>query len=279
MTETTIVENPETGIMARLHQQFLDVHKKLENLEMLSTAVQLGPGGPMDPEYSAAWVEANLHKEEAAEFEETARKMGYPANSIPMEPVFSAEEQKELKDMTKAWYERNARIAIAGEYHDVPNPGEGMPFPLGLASRYAANAGLDEYQKTQRVYMLAQTLEGKGIPFEDPVEMKERRAREEEEGAREDTESEEGVQAVVQLPSVETEEALAAQAFGDIEDRPQQRISHDFANVMKQLRASMQEIDNDIISLEKNYDKFLESRSSQSPHPTTQNSTTKEAST
>ena len=226
---------------------------------MLATAMQLGPGGPMDPEYSAAWVEANLHKHEAAEFEETARRMGYPANSVTMDPVPSAEEQAGIRQMISDWYDRNARIAVAGEYHDLGAfPGEKLGYPLEVAGRHAANVGLDEFQKAQRVFMLARTLDQRGIPLEDPLEMTEQTEEvESEEGEVEKEDEGWTVQGVYVPPTVE----------------PGERITPAFANIMERLRESMKEIDRDVLSLENNYDEFLEKKSPPSALPTTPNST------
>ena len=93
-TPEIVDETPEKGIMAKLHEQFLNVHKKLEHLEILVTAVQLGPRGPLDPKYSEAWIEYHLHEDEKKEFERTAVKMGYPPNSVSMEQQVT-EEQKQ----------------------------------------------------------------------------------------------------------------------------------------------------------------------------------------
>ena len=258
-SSTEVIENPEDGIMARLHKQFIDVHKKLETLEILATAMQLGPGGPLDPEYSAAWVEANLHKHEAEEFEQTARKMGYPANSISMDPVPTAEEKADLETVTGDWYERVSRLAVGGEYRGAGSyPGEGLVHPMGLAGRYAARSGLDEFQKGQRVWMMARTFDNMNIPLEDPLDQGDEQV-EEEEG-----EDEQGAR------------AHALQKPTPVE--PGDRISPHFTSIMNRLRQSMSEIDKDMGSLENTYDEFLKENPPPSPISTTSPPPTQEAS-
>lgn len=273
-----VEETPEKGLMATLHAQFQIVHKKLENLEGLATAVQLGPRGPLDPEWSDAWVEHNLHEFEKGEFEKTALKMGYPANSVTMEPEASEEQKAALEQMKHELLDSQARIGVGGEYREFSAiPGEGMPYPMNLAGRYAAKAGLDTYQRGIRVWTMAQTFEKMGIPFDD------RREKDEEkkvEGTEENTENEEAVGAkgekglgseVAEAMRPEDAAKAAEEDIKAIQEeasfRPpdQDPVTANYIKIIGEFRKSMSEIDRDVTSLESDYDAFLKSQQMSQP--------------
>jgi hypothetical protein len=263
-----IDEASENGIMARLQAEFTNVHKKLENLEILATAVRLGPRGPQDKEYSDAWVEASLHEYEKKEFEETAVRMGYPANSVTMDPVISEEDQKELTKLTDKFYDYTSRIGVGGEYKDIgSDPGENLPFPLNLAGRYSGNSGLNQFQKSQRVFMLGQTFHKMGIELEDPL----MRKRDEEHETEEESEEEQSLEDEEAGPVEHEETAVEGLeddtmfTDGPLVVEPGEKISSEYTKIFNQLRKSMSDVDRDLSSLEDNYDTFLKHHASETP--------------
>jgi hypothetical protein len=263
VSETSAIPAHTNDIITTLKTQFTNVHKKLENLEILITAARFGPGGPQDQEYSDAWVEHHFHEYEKTEFERTAVAMGFPPNSVSMEPVVPDDVHESLAAMTDTFWDEMTRVGVAGEYKGKGlTPGEGMPFPLNLAGRYAGeNSGLDQYQKGQRIWMLAQTVEKLDIPMEDPLVKK---PVEEDE----DVDDEE-------MEEAETEDATAEPERPFVVT-PGPRFSPDFTSIVSKLRQSMSEVDQDMTSLEKNYDAFLKR---QSPPVTSEQNSTLEAST
>jgi hypothetical protein len=263
--------------MARLQAQFTIVHKKLENLEILATAVRLGRRGPQDKEYSDAWVEASLHEYEKKEFEETAVRMGYPANSVTMDPVISEADQKVLTEFTNQFYDYTSRIGVGGEYKEIgSDPGENLPYPLNLAGRYSGNSGLDQFQKSQMVSVLGQACKQMKIELEDPL----LRKREEEEEAEEDElEEPEEAQSLkgIEAWMAELEETAGKRSedtmFRDEElvVEPGPKISPHYTKIVNQLRKSMRDVDKDLSSLEDSYDTFLTRHASDTPAIPSQN--------
>lgn len=283
-TIEVVEETAKNGLMAKLHAQFQIVHKKLERLEALATAVQLGPRGPLDPEWSDAWVEHNLHEFEKGEFEKTALKMGYPANSVTMEPELSEEQKANWEQMMDQVLNARARIAVGGEYREFHAiPGEGLPYPMNLAGRYAAEAGVDIYQRGLRVWTMAQTFEKMGIPFDDPREKKDEERDEKVEGAEENAEDAEDAGAeeemglrseVAETPSPEDAAKAAAEDFKAMHEETsfstpiQDPVTANYIKIIGEFRKSMSEIDRDVTSLENDYDAFVKSQES-SPSPPT----------
>lgn len=283
-----VEETAENGLIATLHSQFLNVHKKLEKLEALVTAFQLGPRGPLDPEYSAAWVESSLHEFEKKEFEMTARKMGYPPNSVTMEPEMTEEQQSALAQLTNEWWDAASRIGVGGEYREFNAiPGEGMPYPMNLAGRYAANAGLDTYQRGMRIWTMAQTFQKMGIDFEDPLVKKDEKENKVE-GAEETVSADEinaqknaasTVEDAAAAPAKETTDLAPEQMDEPAVTHTQDKVTADYVRIMSQLRESMKEIDKDVSSLENDYDAFLQrQQNKQSPPITPSQPSSQEAS-
>ena len=179
-TTEIVDETPETGIMAKLHEKFLNVHKKLEHLEILVTAVQLGPRGPLDPKYSEAWIEYHLHEDEKKEFEQTAVKMGYPPNSVSMEPEMTEEERQGWETLERMWLDNITRIGVGGEYHDSGiTPMKEWAYPLDRASEYVSNSGMNELEKAQKIWALERTYKKMGLLKEEEVEEEEEEAKDE----------------------------------------------------------------------------------------------------
>jgi hypothetical protein len=279
-----IDETSDNGIMARLKAQFTNVHKKLQRIEILTTAMRLGPGGPQDPEYSAAWVEANLHAYEKKEFEETAVRMGFAPNSVSMDPQMTEKDKKEWADLTSKWYDYTSRIGVAGQYRDIgSDPGENLPYPMDLAGRYASKSGLNQFQKSQRVWMLGHTFHKMGIEMEDPLlKVKEEGEKDTEKDITTEDElwadlrqesSDEAIENVLAAEEdaregEENEESMEDEEMLEPSVRePGERMSSNYTKIVNELRKSMREVDRDLASLEDNYDSFLQSQSSQASIP------------
>jgi hypothetical protein len=254
-SNSTDIEHTDS-LLSTLQTQFSNVRRNFQDLEGLVAAAQFGPGGPKDKDYSEAWIENAVHEYEKIEFEKTAVRMGFEPNSLPMEPVIPAEDRDELAAMTDLVLEETARVGVAGEYTGKEIlPGEGMPFPLNLAGRYAGEVGgLSQHQKGMRVWMLAQTVEKMGLPFEDPAL---KNLEPTEEGDVEDVEETQEVEAMEIAPTegIETEEAETEEEPFVIPPGP--RIPSDYTAFAEKLRKSMRETDRDLSSLEDSYDAFL----------------------
>jgi len=274
-TVEIVEETAENGLMATLHSQFINVHKKLEKLEALITAAQLGPRGPLDPEYSAAWVESSLHESEKEEFEQTALKMGYPANSVTMEPVFTEEQQSALTKFTNEIMDAASRIGVGGEYREFNAiPGEGLPYPMSLAGRYAAKAGLDSYQRGMRIFGMAQTFEKMGIEFEDPL----KRSDEEEKNAAGEAVGEEIADSEIEGSADAGEMDTTPEVDQLVGTRPKDPVTANYIKIVHRLRESMKEIDEDVSSLENDYDAFLHKQQVQAPPSSSSQTPSQEAS-
>jgi hypothetical protein len=264
-TEIEIIEeSAENGIMATLQAKFLDLHKKLERLEIIVTGMRLGRQGPQDPEYSQAWIERHVHEDEKKEFEETAVRMGFPPNSVPMEPQIPADHNEKWKNITDMIYERMTSIGVGGEYKDNGfTLGENMPYPLNIAGRYTANSGMDEFQKEQKVLMLAHTFKTMGIEMKDPL------SEESELEAAENEEIEKDVEPVQEGASEgaetleDSEEAVQEdqEAESPIIVQPGEKISAEYLRIMTEMRKSMKEMDKEVSELEDSYDAFLDRQS------------------
>ena len=276
-TTETVDETPEAGIMAKLHEQFLNVHKKLEQLEILVTGVQLGPRGPLDPKYSEAWVEHHLHEDEKKEFEQTAVKMGYPPNSVSMEPQVTEEQRQGWETLEKMWLHNLARIGVGGEYHDSGiTPMKEWAYPLDRASEYVSKSGMNEIEKAYKISALERTYKKMGLLKEEEVEeeeveeeeVEEEEVEEEEEVKDEVTEGESTAEAE-KAASEELEEAGEEEyaILAPVNTEPGERISSDYVRVITEIRRSMVEIDKEVSSLEESYDALLER---QPPIPPTQ---------
>jgi hypothetical protein len=200
---------PSRDILTLLEGYFRKLKAEINQIQVYATALQLGPGGPLDPEYSREWIEAQITAHEQREFEATAVKMGYKPNSVTLDPVFTEAQKTKLKTFNARVTEELARTAVGGEYIEA-RPGDGMDWLLEKAGRLASRAGLDEFQRGQRVYMLAQTFAGRGISMEDPVEMAglEEAEGEENKGA-EEAEAEEVETEEVEAEEVEAKEVEA----------------------------------------------------------------------
>ena len=173
-TTEIVDETPETGIMAKLHEQFLNVHQKLEHLEILVTGVQLGPRGPLDPKYSEAWIEYHLHEDEKKEFEQTAVKMGYPPNSVSMEPQMTEEQRQGWETLERMWLDNITRIGVGGEYHDSGiTPMKEWAYPLNRAAEYVSNSGMTELEKAHKISALERTYKKMGLFKEEEVDEEE----------------------------------------------------------------------------------------------------------
>ena len=254
-TTEIVDETPETGIMAKLHEKFLNVHKKLEHLEILVTAVQLGPRGPLDPKYSEAWIEYHLHEDEKKEFEQTAVKMGYPPNSVSMEPQITEEQRQGWETLERMWLDNITRIGVGGEYHDSGiTPMKEWAYPLNRASEYASNSGMSELDKAHKISALERTYKKMGLLKEEDVEEEEEVEDEVTEGeSTADAESEKAAEGELEKAGEEAYASLAP-----VNTEPGERISSDYIKIITDIRQSMAEIDRDVSSLEENYDAFLE---------------------
>jgi hypothetical protein len=257
-SDSTDIEHTDS-LLSTLQTQFNNIRKKFQDLEGLVAAAQFGPGGPKDRDYSEAWVENAVHQYEKVEFEKTAVRMGFEPNSLPMEPVLPAEDTDELAAMTDLVLEETARVGVAGEYKGKEiSPGEGMPFPLNLAGRYAGEVGgLDQHQKGMRIWMLAQTVEKMGLPFEDPGLKKPETAEEGDAGNVEETQEE--YAEMVPTEGTEMEEAETEEEPFVIPPGP--RLPFRYTAFAEKLRKSMRETDRDLSSLEDSYDAFLKRHS------------------
>ena len=275
-----IEETAENGLMATLRTQFMNVHKKMENLEALVTAVVNGPRGPLDHEYSAAWVESSLHQFEKEIFEKTALKMGYPPNSVTMEPEMTEQQQASLTTLTNEFWDATARVGVGGEYREFGAvPGENMPYPMNVVGRYAATSGLDIHQRGLRVWNMAQTFQKMGIEFDDPLVKKEPE-EENVEGTEEKADAvgkdgEEIPGSGAEEVSADVPEA-ANESMGipteevdiPVTTRPQDKAKANYMKIVNHLRQSMSEIDKDVSSLENDYDAFLQKQQNQNSQPT-----------
>ena len=252
-TPEIVDETPETGIMAKLHEQFLNVHKKLEHLEILVTALQLGPRGPLDPKYSEAWIEYHLHEDEKKEFERTAVKMGYPPKSVSMEPQMTDEEKQGWETLERMWLDNLARIGVGGEYHDSGiTPIKEWAYPLDRAAEYVSTSGMGELEKAHKISALERTYKRLGLLKDEEVD--------EEEVMDEDIKKELTTEPETEKVAEELEE-VSEDEFANLAPvnmEPGEKISSDYVKIITDIRRSMAEIDKDVSSLEESYDALLE---------------------
>ena len=157
------LETSPSVIMDKLHQRFLVVHKTMEKLEILVTAIILGDRGPLDKAYSENYVEYHVHEDEAKEFEETALRMGYAPNSVSMDPVVTPEQEVQWQRMMRQVWKYKTQVGLEGEYRDMEHNAEDLPEPLRAAGKYATDSGMDGRMKWLKVGMLGHTLKERGL--------------------------------------------------------------------------------------------------------------------
>lgn len=262
-----ITQADDSSIMQTLHSKFLKVHKRLEQLEMLTTAMLLGPAGPLDREYSDAWIEHHLHEDEKIEFEATAVGMGFAPNSVPMEPSMSEDQRKLWEHITRRYYQYTASVGIEGEYEGAGYiPAEGMTYPMDAAARLVMNSGMDAYQKAMKVNMLAHKLQEKDFDLKDPLSSR-GIAKDEDVKAQND----EAVESTESLQEANLEDFLTFDV--PVRAEPGERIPSDYASAITAMRKSIAEIDGEVVSLEDNYDDFLKRNPRFSEQFPTQNPT------
>lgn len=169
-TTTELLEGSRTDdLMHALKKQYDNLRKALRNLQIVITAVQLGPEGPLDPEYSATWIEHHLHEDEKAEFERTAVAMGYPPNSLPMEPQQTPELKQQWEDLSSSCFDHLVRIGLAGEYEENGfTVGENMQYPVTLAANYARKAGANHIQQEFLVSVMGRVFHERELEMTDP---------------------------------------------------------------------------------------------------------------
>lgn len=167
---TEVLEGSRTDdLMHTLKKQYDNLRKALRNLQIVITAVQLGPEGPLDPEYSARWIEHHLHEDEKAEFERTAVAMGYAPNSLPMEPQQTPELKQQWEDLSNSCFDHLVRIGLAGEYEENGfTVGENMQYPVTLAANYARKAGANHIQQEFLVSVMGRVFHERELEMTDP---------------------------------------------------------------------------------------------------------------
>lgn len=273
----------EEGIVAKLHQKFESINAKFKQLEMFATAVIEGPGGPQTAEYSEEWIEWHVHQEEKKEFAKVAEQMGF--QGLEMEPQATPQDTEELGMLEKMWYDSYSRIGIGGEYQNsgiTPETQEDGQYGL-LANYVAQQSNMTEENKALRLAGFNKTFEQRGWHWnygtwdeedeEGVMGTKEERQLEEEKEVDEDGEEE-----------LEADEAprTLADDFPEVKDvrltyeghdmdlpidtTPPPRIPLDEQQTMNRLRTRMREskfketfkdLDEEINSLEKDYQAFL----------------------
>jgi hypothetical protein len=156
-------KTPPNVIMAQLYTEYRKVKERLDQLQILVTAVVLGRVGPYDREYCQNWIEHHVHEDEKKEFEETALSMGYSPNSVPMDPLPTPSEKMEIEYLEKARIEHGINIGVAGEYRGLSFEPEKLPSELRGIARYLEGMGTDANQRLGNFSFIVGTLKDRGV--------------------------------------------------------------------------------------------------------------------
>jgi hypothetical protein len=280
----------EEGIVTKLHQKFESINAKFKQLEMFATAVIQGPGGPQTAEYSEEWIEWHVHQEEKKEFAKVAEQMGF--KGLEMEPQATPQDTDDLAVLEKMWYDAYSRIGVAGEYQNsgiTPETQEEGQYGL-LANYVAQQSNMTDVNKALRLAGFDKTFEQRGWHWnygtgdeeeEDGSTRKteEQQLEEEEEvdedGDEEEEEEEEEVDEAPRtladdFPGQELKDVRLTYDGHDIDlpidITPAPRIPPDEQQTMSRLREGIREskfretfkdLDEEINTLEKDYQAFL----------------------